>query len=126
MLEDPPLEPEDLYSADSIQVLHFVTGVCKRPQGYTINGTLNEVGALFWGFYSGISWHSRDKTVVADANYFWFDFCDWAVGHLLIHGKTWVHSFEALKQLSPDESVGFAKLIELYNLYLATHPRDSH
>jgi hypothetical protein len=125
MPENPLLEPSDLYSSNSIQVLHFVMGVCKRPQMYTINGTLEEVGALFWGFYSGICWHSRDKTALEDTNYFWFDFLDYAADHLSVQGKTWTHVFQVLKKLSSNEAVGFAKLIELYDLYLATHQCDS-
>jgi hypothetical protein len=117
--------PEDMYTTDSIQILHFVTGICKRPQMYTINGTLEEVGAFLEGFYSGMCAHSRDKIAIEAVRFYWFDFCDWATNYLFGQEKNWVDLFQALKQLSPDESVGFAKLIELYDLYLAIHPRNS-
>lgn len=99
----------------------FLEAVLVRPLMYTINGTLEEVGAFLEGFYSGMAAHNKNKSAQEEAQ-FWFDFCEWASTKISdSEVNNWHSLFKGLRQQVGDESDAFRNLLIFYKEFRETY-----
>ncbi|NJO82381.1 MAG: hypothetical protein HC828_05885 [Blastochloris sp.] len=96
---------------------NFVEAVLLRPRMYTLEGTLEEVGAFLEGFYTGMAAHNRSEAAQRESQY-WFDFCAWAAKEVGVpEGGNWYTLFQNLKQHYAAQSDAFINLIALYSRF---------
>jgi hypothetical protein len=84
---------------------------------YTINGSVEEVGAFLEGYYSAAAKCIHHKAAVAEAEEWWI-FCRWLAKRLSDTESSWHSAFIALKRAYPDDADAFAKLLEWYPEFL--------
>lgn len=91
----------------------FIDAVIVRPSMYTINGTLEEVGAFLQGFHTALGAHNTRHEAQAEASH-WFDFCRWACQTVTGKQGEWYQLFKALRQKHPDYEYAFGQLALLH------------
>ena len=100
------------------QLADFTESVFYRPGMYTINGTLEEVGAFLEGYYSGAAKCFQSAGAQQEVNR-WVEFCRW-LGEKIggVQAPSWHNVFKALRVLHPNDAEAFEKLRTWYPEFL--------
>jgi hypothetical protein len=94
-------------------VANLAKAIFHRPKMYTINGTLEEVGAFLEGYYSGMA---KCQGALKEVE-IWTGFLNWLSKRLSVESNGYHQLFSALRQSYPDDEEVFSKLQVWYREY---------
>jgi hypothetical protein len=100
------------------QLVDFTESVLYRPKMYTINGTLEEVGAFLEGYYSGVAKCTHHSGAWQESSR-WVEFCHWLGAKIGgVQAPSWYNVFKALRESYSNDAEAFEKLRAWYPEFL--------